>query len=189
MADQLRKVSGVKYPYRLKNNAVLEAKIARLPQLLANREKQKQIERDIIYQNKQIALKKKEMKQRKKEAKMGMGLDAAKLGITIGGMDGGIFGSTKGGSEGAAGVGAEEGGGSIMKSLKGFDYGGAAGAGLLGYGAGKLAGGKSKVKKALFGAGAGALSSLLGGGGGSFGSMLTNALTKGGIGGLGGFFS
>lgn len=61
------------------------------------------------------------------------------------------------------------------------------GAGLLGFGAGKLFGGKSKVKKFGIGAAAGGLASLFGGGGAAGGGgkdFITGSL----FGGLGGLF-
>jgi hypothetical protein len=102
-----------------------------------------------------------------------MGLEATKLGMTIKYR----FGGGKSPMFGGEGWGKKAGG--FLNNMK---FGEAVGGGLAGFGAAKMLGGKSKIKKSLIGAGVGAAMGFLGGGGGG-GSL------SGGLGGaLGGLF-
>ena len=184
MASQLQRVTGSRR-LRYDPRAGLQAKIARLPQMQAQKQQREVIARDTAFQNKQIALARKSAAQRKREQQAGMGLEAAKLGFTVGMGDigkttiGDITAGTRNIFKGkeAPKVEAKETG------ISGINVGAGLASGLAGFGVGKMVGGKKKLKKAGFGAGAGALMGLLSG----------KSLIAGGIGGLmgglGGYFS
>lgn len=191
MASQLRKVTGNK---RLSSDprAMLAAKISRLPQRMAQKQQSEIIKRDTAFQNKQIALQKKGATQRKREQEAAMGLEAGKLGVNLGMSDlgkktiGDLTGDVKSlGNKVGIGSGKTPG----IKptgAVNNFNVGGAISSGLTGYGVGKMVGGKNKVKKSAYGAGAGALMGLLSANkGGGMSGMLGGGL----LGGLGGYFS
>lgn len=193
MASQLRKVTGNK---RLTSDprAMLQAKISRLPQRLAQKQQSEIIKRDTAFQNKQIALQKKGATQRKREQEAAMGLEAGKLGVnigmsdlgkkTVGDLTGGVkaLGNKVMGREKTPGIQPTKPTGPVNN----FNVGGAIASGLTGYGVGKMVGGKNKVKKSAYGAGAGALMGLLSANkGGGLGGLISGGLT----GGLGGYFS
>ena len=180
MADQIRRVTGNPSVRRRTADAILQAKIARLPQQLANQQRREQIARDTEFQNQQIRLQKDSVKQRKREQEAAMGLEAAKFGINLS-----DFNSNASNVKDATKT-TVTGGTESSSLLEGFTSSlpGAVGSGLVGFGAGKMAGGKSKGKKTLLGAGAGFLSSLLSNKPG-FGDNFGGAI----LGGIGGYFS
>jgi len=191
MASQLRKVTGNK---RLSSDprAMLAAKISRLPQRMAQKQQSEIIKRDTAFQNKQIALQKKGATQRKREQEAAMGLEAGKLGVNLGMSDlgkktiGDLTGDVKSlGNK--VGIGSDKTPGiKPTGAVNNFNVGGAISSGLTGYGVGKMVGGKNKVKKSAYGAGAGALMGLLSANkGGGMSGMLGGGL----LGGLGGYFS
>lgn len=197
MASQLRRVTGNR---RLTSDprAALQAKIANLPNRLAQQQQREVIKRDTRFQNKQIALQKKSAAQRRREQEATMGLEASKLGMnlamsdlggkTIGDVTGGVkalknkvMGTEK--TSGIQSTGPKQPTGNAVKD---FNIGGAISSGLTGYGVGKLVGGKSKAKKSMFGGGAGALMGLLSA---NKGGGLSGLLSGGLSGALGGYFS
>lgn len=181
MASQLRKISANR---RLRSDprAKLQARISNLPGMLANKQQRDIIKRDTSFQNKQIGLQKKQMKQRKREQQVGMGLEAAKLGLNLATSDigkstvGQLYKGAKGTFSKAAGAAPAKTGG-----LYDVKPGAAISGGLTGYGVGQMVGG-SKKKKALYGAAAGGLMGMLGGGG----NWATGGISAlaGGLGGL-----
>jgi hypothetical protein len=195
MASQYRRVSGNPSMRSGLANAKLQGRVNRLPQMLANKQNKAILARDTAFQNKQIALQGKQRKQRERESEVGMGMEAAKLGLNIGMSDMGnkslgditrgaknTYGSMfkKGHTDTPKPTGASRG---ISDRI---NVGGALSSGLTGFGVGKLVGGKSKAKKSLFGAGAGGLMGMLSApkGGGMMGGLV-GGLT----GGIGGYFS
>lgn len=194
MASQLRKVTGNR---RLTSDprAILAAKISRLPQKMAQKQQSEIIKRDTAFQNKQIALQKKGATQRKREQEAAMGLEAGKLGVNLGMSDLGkkTVGDLTGGVKSLGrkvGIGSDKTPGikptTATGPISNFNVGGAISSGLTGYGVGKMVGGKNKVKKSAYGAGAGALMGLLSANkGGGMSGMLGGGL----LGGLGGYFS
>lgn len=192
MASQLRRVTGntAVSPSSLAH-ARLQAKIAGLPEVLAARQQRKNIARDTRFQNRQLALQKAAAKQRQREQQAAMGLDAAKLGLSVGMSDfgkktiGDAFTAGKGVVNKIPGVNVNPKVSGLPSSVSNFNIGGALASGLTGYGVGNLIGGKNKLKKGLYGAGSGALMGLLTAPkGGGLGGLLSGAL----FGGAGGFF-
>jgi len=180
MASQLRRVTGNR---RIASSphAQLQAKIGALPQTLANKQQAEVIKRDTKFQGKQIGLQKKQMKQRRREQQVGMGLEAAKFGMNLATSD------MANKSVGSLYQGAKETlGGAPAPAKTGGLYdvkpGVALASGLTGYGVGQMVGGKNKKKKAMYGAAAGGLMGLFGGGG----NMATAGMgaLAGGLGGL-----
>lgn len=131
-------------------------------QELANQATSNQISRENIAQT--AALKKMDMEFNKEAAKRGAGLEAMKLGVTMA-QNTPKFGSTAvmpRGIEAGTGLKAKGGGGFMNTVQRGANLlAPAAVSGITGYGAGAAFGGKSKAKKALWGAGAGLLSNFL----------------------------
>jgi len=136
--------------------------------------------------NKSAASQSRQQAQRASE--VGMGLEAAKLGTTMASRYGQkSFGQVGEDAKGLFGYGSGPGGAAGTVSGSGFfnnlSVGSMLGGGLAGFGASKMMGGKSKIKKGLLGAGVGSAMGLLGGG-----NALGGALS-GGFGGLvGGLF-
>jgi hypothetical protein len=202
MASQYRRVTGNPSVRSGLANAKLQSRINNLPQMLANRQQKQLINRDTAFQNKQIAMQRRGEKQRKREQESAMGLEAAKLGLNIGMSD---MGGTTLGDITTGAKNAYTGAGNLFRKNKkpmatnlnatggpksgwknSVNVGGALSSGLTGFGVGKLVGGKSKAKKSLYGAGAGAAMGLLSAnkGGGMMGGLI-GGLT----GGIGGYFS
>jgi hypothetical protein len=126
-------------------------------------------------------LKQKTLALQNKQARMGMGIEAAKLGLNVAstfktplGGEGGMFSGL--GGEGAKGAGS---------AIAGLKPGALLGAGLAGFGASRLLGsGKSKTKKAGIGAVTGGLLGFASSGsGGGLGGAIGGAIS-GAIGGL-----
>jgi hypothetical protein len=195
MAGQYRRVTGNPSRRKAGQQAVLQSRINMLPQLLQAQQQRAQIARDTQFQNQQMSLQKKQLKQRDRESEVGMGLEAGKLGLTLGMSDAGkkTFGDlfsagsgmvhdVSGGRYGTAG-GGPKGEGNMLSN---FNIGGGIASGLTGYGVGKMIGGKNKTKKGLYGAGSGALMGLLSS---KKGQGLSGMISGGLLGGLGGIFS
>ena len=193
MASQLRRVTGNRYGGN-PAQAQLQAKIANLPATLANRQNKQILARDTKFQNQQISMMKKRRQMEQQAQERGMGLEAAKLGVTLGmsdfgsksigdavkGVKGTWNGLVKGGTSNT-GSNTQQGKSNMFSD---FNLGGAISSGLTGYGVGKLVGGKNKTKKSLYGAGAGALMGLLSSkpGQGMYSGL--SGLIPGGLGGL-----
>ena len=173
MATQIQSLTGLK---RLRPNqtAAMRAKLALLPQKLAK-------------MNQKMATK--NLAQQDKAARTAFGLEVGKMGLNLG-MGSKAAGSTrfgdllknpfaKGATSRAAGETAKGG------ALGNLSVGSSIGSGLTGFGAAKLVGGKSKIKKGLVGAAAGGLLGLIGGGGGN---ALAKTISGGLFGGFGGMF-
>jgi hypothetical protein len=186
--------------------AELNARQSMLPQIIANqryaegvaREKElseiqrQQFSRQHALNEQNFAFNKRASGQARDAAdrasEVGLGLEAGKLGMTIGGQygkktlgqTGGDFGKMFGGS----GSPSTFGGGKAGNFFSNLSAGSAIGGGLAGFGAAKLIGKKkSKALKGLAGAGAGAALGLLGG------SNAFGGAFSGGLGGLiGGLF-
>lgn len=172
MATQLQRVTGNP---RLKQDqvAALNARMGLLPQMLQQKERAADIQMQKNQFNRQMGFQKDQMRVQQRAQEAGMGLEAAKLGLTASTM-----GSSRLGDVPYLNKVATP--GSTFGNIRTGDI---VGSGLAGYGAGMMLGGKSKLKKGLLGAGAGGLMSLLSGG-----NMLAGA-TSGGIGSLvGGLF-
>jgi hypothetical protein len=198
MASQYSKVTGNPSVRSGLAKAKLQGRVNRLPQMLANRQNQAILKRDTAFQNKQIALQGAQRKQRERESEVGMGMEAAKLGLNIGMSDMGkktLGDITAGAGNAYRGVTNKFRSPTNQKSttlpakegmFSNVNVGGALSSGLTGFGVGKLVGGKSKAKKSLFGAGAGGLMGMLSAprGGGMMGGLI-GGLT----GGIGGYFS
>ena len=158
MASQLQVVTRGPRMGRREQIAGLNARLRLLPEILRQRERRQDIATQAGQFNEEMGLRKKEMELAKRARQTAMGLEAAKLGATVATSDvgqktlGGMFGGAKGGAAGDPGF------------FGGINTGSVIGGGLAGYGASQLAGGKNKKKKALYGAGAGALTGLLSGG-------------------------
>ena len=186
MASQYRKVSGVRTNSLLRDaEANRDARIAMLPQLMARQQEQQLIKRDTAFQNKQISLAKDQAKQRLREQEAAMGQSAMTLGtnIAMSDMNKTTFGDIKRGTTNMFKPAGER-----QQAPTGGDTGfnawrpgTAISSGLTGFGVGKMVGGKSKVKKGLFGAASGGILGLLSGQG--LGGGITG-LVSGGIGGL-----
>lgn len=163
MASQYRRVTGA--PRLRTGEAALQAKIAMLPQMMQRKQQQQLIARDTKFQNQQIAMAKQAAKQKKRAEAAAMGLEAGKLGLTM--ATGSASNTTAGdivrGTKNIFGGNKEvapEGGDTGWKSYK---PGSTIASGLTGYGLGKMMGGKSKKKKALYGAIGGGITGLLSG--------------------------
>jgi hypothetical protein len=142
---------------------------------------------------------------REREQEVGMGLEAAKAGMGMAMRGGATLQSKFGGSVVPATApsgwtpGAKTGGGGLFakagsaisplkdaasKYLGHMTMGNTLGAGLIGFGAGRMFGGKNKLKKFGVGAAAGGLMGLFSGSGNTW----KDAATGGLFGGLGGLF-
>ena len=195
MANQFGAVTSNKKPRN--QIAELNARQALLPTMLANRQRAEEIARQEEQFSRQHDLatrtfaadqsnieKSRQAEDRRSQVEMGMA--AAKLGTNIGMTHGdktvgGLIQGTKNMWSGTPGAKAVPASGT-SGFLKNLSVGSMFGGGLAGFGASQLYGGKSKVKKALIGAGAGTALGLLGGTGGS-------GALSGGFGGLiGGLF-
>ena len=196
MASQYRKVTGNTSNRGSSANAILQAKIGRLPQLLAQRQRKEVLARDSAFQNSQIALQKKQQKQAQREQQSAMGLEAARLGLNIGMSD---MGQKTLGDISASGQNTYNSAKSSLTNttkpaevmpgkgpISGINIGGALSSGLVGYGVGNLVGGKKKGKKALWGGLAGGALGMLSAPRG--GSMM-GGLIGTGLGTLGGYLS
>ena len=186
--------------------AELNARQGLLPAMLQNKEKRiamdrqkeldalqvSQFDRGHNLEQQQFAYNKQSSEQNRQMAnrasQVGMGLAAGKMGMNIGMTSGGKTLGDLGravstsGIPGTSGFGPKSGGWSDK-----VDLGSMVGGGLMGYGAGQLIGGKSKIKKAGVGMLAGGLMGMLGGPKG--GGMNWGSIFSGGIGGaFGGLF-
>jgi len=192
MAQQMRKVTENRGRSSNPAHAILQSKIARLPASLAQKQQKAIIQRDTNFQNQQLRLMNKRRKMEEDAAERGMGMEAAKLGLTMGMSDFGgktIGDALSGGSKALNKVSMGKLGSANPPArsnmFSDFNIGGAISSGLTGYGVGKLVGG-GKTKKSLFGAGSGALMGLLAS---KPGQGLYSGLTGLISGGLGGYFS
>jgi len=199
MASQYLRVTGNPAGRAKTSNAILQSKIARLPQAMAAKQAREQIARDKKFQKQNIQMAKKDMKFRERQEESAMGLEASKLGLnlamsdmgskTLGDVGTGAKAAYRGVRDKFAKPGTneklnvEDKDPSMVSKLP---IGAALSSGLTGYGVGKLVGGKSKGKKALYGGGAGALMGMMSAPKGSgLGGMMAGGLT----GALGGYFS
>jgi hypothetical protein len=150
----------------------LNARLSRLPQLIANQQRAEDIERETRYQSATLSQARREQRVAERAAQVGTGLEAGKLGFTVSNQYGNkSLGDLMGGRFGT-GPGSVFGGINIGSGLSGA---------LAGYSAGQMIGGKNKWKKSLAGGTTGALLGLLGGG--------PSGAISGGIGGaIGGLF-
>jgi hypothetical protein len=134
-------------------------------------EQQKLNEQDIMFRHDAA---KDQRKMANEQARVGAGLEASKLGLSVADR----FGDRTLGEMGA--LQNVSGGASFVKDLS---VGGAVGGALTGFGANKLLGTKKKAKKVAVGIGAGALMGALSGG------LNPGSIISGGFGGgIGGFF-
>ena len=195
MATQMGSVSRNKR--KLDQIAILNARQGLLPQMLMNQQRSEDLARANEMKNIQIAqfdqqyaqdqermdFEKKSYRQQKNAAercaRIGMGLEAGKLGVTIaqnyGGSTVGGFTSSLGTMVGDTGLGS-----GMNPMISNLSLGSAVGGGLAGFGVSQLMGKKKKGYKMAAGAGAGALMGMLSGGaggaisgglGGVFGSL------------------
>jgi len=173
--------------------AELNARQALLPTMLYNQQRAKEIatQEDQFSRQHDLAQRtfaadqsnmEKSRQAADRASQVGMGLSAAKLGTNIGMQHGdktvgGLIQGTKNMWAGTPGATAAPSSGS-MGFVNNLSIGSALGGGLAGFGVSQLIGGKSKVKKALLGAAAGAGLGLLGGTGasgvasGTFGGLI-----------------
>jgi hypothetical protein len=147
-------------------NAELNARLRYLPQYLANKNRADDIARENLMHDETMAQRRAEFGEQQRQfsktqaanrrsAQVGAGLEAGKLGLTVGKN---FMGKTLGDfSKSVAGK-------NYLGAAGNFDIGSAATGGLLGFGAGALLPTKNKYAKAGIGAAAGALGSFLGGG-------------------------
>jgi hypothetical protein len=177
---------------RLRRNQIAElnARQNRLPEILANQQRQQDLMRademkniQIDQFNRQHRLAKKTRKANDRASQIGMGLSAGKLGLSIGNEYGGkSFGQIGEDIKGTFGYGNTPSGKTGTYSGSGIfgnlSAGSFAGGGLAGFGASQMLGGKSKLKKGLLGAGVGAALGMFSGNN-AFGGGLS-----GGVGGL-----
>ena len=196
MATQMGSVSRNKR--KLDQIAILNARQGLLPQMLMNQQRSEDLARANEMKNIQIAqfdqqfeqdqermnFEKKSYRQQKnaseRGARIGMGLEAGKLGVNIaqnyGDKTVGGFTSSLGTMVGNTGLGS-----GMSPMLSNLSLGSAVGGGLAGFGVSQLMGKKKKKGyKMAAGAGAGALMGMLSGGaggaisgglGGAFGSL------------------
>lgn len=207
MASQMVGLTGLQ---RLRPNqlAAMRARLRLLPQQLAAEQERRFHEENIAQQQAQLdfekqaqkanqKLAKKQMKQEKRQEETAAGMQAGTLGLNLaqrgGGsitdMSRGIKSLFSGKSVEAANLAPQTatGGAGLLSNMS---LGNTVGSGLVGFGTGKLLGGKNKFLKSLTGAAAGGLLGLLGGGGSAAGgSALAKSVTGGLFGGLGGLFS
>lgn len=144
----------------------MNARRGMLPQLIANRQRNEDIDRQQSQWDRSYALQKQASKLADRQSQIGMGVEGIKMGTNL--LS----------SYGSKTIGGPSG---LFKGYSGAGSGvniGSGAAGLFGgFGASNLLKSKNKYKKAAVGAGAGALMGLLGGGGGG-------GIASGSIGGL-----
>lgn len=166
MATQLQSVT--RNP-RMKQDQVasMNARMSMLPEMLRQRERSADLDMQKNQFNRTMGFKRRQQDAAERAQQAGMGLEAAKLGMTAS-----MSGNTTLGQvpylNKLTGTGST--------GLAGIRTGDIVGSGLAGFGASQLLGGKSKLKKGLVGAGAGGLLSMLSGG-----NMMAGA-TSGGLG-------
>jgi len=191
MASQMFGITGAR---NLKRNqgAELNARLGLLPGILQAEQAREQMEREDKFRNRQLKQSKKQDKQsrqfQKQQNRQAFGLEAAKMGVNLSTSDllkgGPTIGNMVNKFKGTAPAPGGPMGASATKPIgaskpfmgSNLQPGVGVSGGLAGFGVGKLADGK-KGKKMLFGAGAGALTGILGGGG-------LSGIMSGGIGGL-----
>ena len=157
MASQLQRVTRGR-GMRQDQIAQLNARLRLLPQMQAAKERNEAIEMNKAQFNKQYSLQKRGLEAQKRAQEATMGLEAAKLGMTAATSD--VGAKTIGGAIGKIpGLGSAGTSGGFLNNIT---VGSALGGGLAGFGAARLAGGKSKTKRAMYGMGAGALMGFLG---------------------------
>jgi hypothetical protein len=191
MANQAFAISGNP---RLRRNqtAELNARMNYLPTLIANKNRRDDIARQEEMNTAQKAqwgrqyqLQKDANKFAEKQQRIGMGLEAGKLGLNILGSYGPTRSDPNRGSLSnifsSFGGSTKVGGTSSPGIMSNLNLGSLVGGGLAGYGAAKAFGKKKKGVNALIGAGTGAALGALTGG--SIGSSITSGL-GGGLGGL-----
>lgn len=135
---------------------------------------------NLLLSQKQFKLNEDAAKEQARQARIGMGIEAGKLGLNMYDRFGG--GNTGGGALSSIGNSLTSGLGKIGINARGMDFGSLASTGLVGMGAGALAGG-DKGKAALYGAGAGLGMSLLNKG---LSGGISNKLIDTGVGALSG---
>ena len=196
MANQMVAVSN-NPRLRVRESAKLAGRMPMLTQIIANKQRQEDIDRQqeqfnrsfgqaerqlgldrARFASEQEQFKKSQALQRRQQ-QIGMGLEAAKLGLTTSKDFGGkTLGDLS--KNVTKSFGAEKNIFSGTPGVSNFDAGSAVSGGLLGFGASALIPGKNKALKAGVGALAGGLSSFLGGG-----SFISGSL-GGALGGFGG---
>ena len=187
MASQIVATSGNK---RLTpdQQAALNARLRHLPTMMAQQQARQQRAQDLKFRKQQFEQSAQQSKDtlamQEKAQRFGAGVSAVNLGMGVNRMAQSNPGSfmNKGINDAVAGPGL----GSSFGGIGNFNLGQGLTSGLVGFGASSMFGGGNKGgkgKKALIGAGAGALTGLLSGGEG-FGGALGGAL----FGGLGGMF-
>jgi hypothetical protein len=205
MASQLARVRRDKRltPDQL---AALNTRLRRLPEVLAEQQRQKVVTEQIRQSRRRTSLAEQQAEQRERESRAGFGLEVAKFGATqslypeIGGLK---IGDAQNKISGLFGLGTttepvtkvdpsgvQQMSGALPSSVKGglfsnLTLGSTLGAGTTGFGIGQMVGGKGtgSGKRLLFGALGGGLLNLFTGGG-SF--NLQNFISGGLFGGLGG---
>ena len=168
---------------RLDQTAILNARQSLLPQMMMNQQRQEdltranelkdiqigQFDQQFAQEQERMDFAKSSYRQQKnaneRAARVGMGLEAAKLGVTVGTQYGG---STVGGFAGSIGdMTSNPGlGGGMNPMISNLSLGSAVGGGLAGFGVSRMVSKKKKGKRFLMGAGAGAISGALSGGAG-----------------------
>jgi hypothetical protein len=164
--------------------AELNARQTLLPQIIANQQRAEDLERQIQLQDlqakqweKDYNLAKQAQRSQQRANRIGMGMEAAKLGVNINQQYGGknlsqfstnLFGSKTTGGSAAGGAAAKGAGaigtGGVLGFAKSVPYGTVLGSGLAGYGASRFVDKKKKGARVALGAGSGALLGLLSGG-------------------------
>jgi hypothetical protein len=209
MASQLARVRQDK---RLRPDQVeaLNARLARLPAIIAARENQKVVDKQIENMERQEDLAEKQMKQQERASRAGLGVEVVKAGAALSGTSfgkgKGVFGSlfsdsskssvsptgvTPGLTQGSTDpvVMGKTGGGLFSTFTGGLTMGNTLGSAALGFGGGMLGTALLKKKNPLLGAGIGAGVGLLSGlFGQQTGSGLLSSGLFGGLGGLAGGF-
>jgi len=175
MASQMYSTTG-KRKMKRNQSSELDARLRMLPTILAAEQDREQLAIQNKFQNKQLdqekSLAKKGSRFQKQQSKQALGLEVGKMGINLASSD--LF---KGKSDPGITPGVDPqqkitpaAGSSNPGYFSGLTMGGGITGGMGGYGAASMFGG-SKKKKLLIGAGAGALTGMLGGGNGISGAL------------------
>jgi len=178
MASQMYGITGKR---NMKRDQIseLEARLGMLPSILATKQKAEQVKKEDAFRNKQFKEQKDQSRKAEAfsqlQAKRGMGLEVAKMGVNLGTspyLRGDAGGGAIANQDGLVVSKGGPTGGYDPQMVKpkesgffsGVDTNSAISGGLAGFGVGSMMSGKSKSKKLLFGAGAGMLTGLLSGG-------------------------
>lgn len=199
MASQIKRVTGDRRIGARKQTAAIRGQLSQISGIMAAKQAKQIAEKQIAMDKARLAEEKRQYKKnlalerRSGEVELGMTAAKAGHGALASGLGGfgdvtfnSFFGSsgTAGGAKSGAVMAARTGtGGSWYSGLGDFKLSSGIGSGLVGFGAGKLLGGKNKLKKIGLGMGVGALAGMFGQGGFSLGGAMGGA-AFGGLGGL-----